>query len=334
MELAVVGRIDPPLLTPAPYLIVGGFRIVELAALAFCDMGRVVIYVEDTVDLPHILEGCRFEIRKGIPLDVPKIHVGCIPHLLKSRNLACGESRLDFRGELLTAEPFTSIADLLENNIEVMKLAIGRLKELGIEIMKGDVGGVVRGDIYLRGKLYEYTYVEGPAVIGPSSAVLPFTYVRPGTTLYYDVKIRDEAKNAILDSYTRKQHSGYLGDTYIAAFVNLGAGTTVSNLKNTLGPIRPSYTSKTYKKLGPVFGEFVKTAIGTLVYGGKYIGPISHIYGIVDRDVPSLTIYKHGEFLPMDREKAKEYIRRDLAQFNRDDLYPFYTARLLEKSLL
>lgn len=334
MEIGLVGRINPPLLTPAPYLVAGGFRIVELAALALCDEGKVVVYVEEAADLPLTLEGCRFEVRAGVPPDVPKIHVGCAPHLLRSRSLVCGGSSVSLGGEPAVAEPLESVADLVETNVDVMKLALRRLAELGVELMKGDYRGEVKGPVYLRGRLYEYTYVEGPAVVGPKSAVLPFTYVRPGTTLYFDSRLRDEGKNAILDSYVRKQHGGYLGDSYVSSFVNFGAGTTVSNLKNTLGPIKPSYTPKSYRKLGPVVGEFVKTAIGTLIYGGKYVGPLSHLYGLVDRDVPPLTIYRGGVAQPMDAEKAREYIRRDLAQFGREDLYRFYISRLFEKPLL
>jgi N-acetylglucosamine-1-phosphate uridyltransferase (contains nucleotidyltransferase and I-patch acetyltransferase domains) len=221
-----------------------------LAALALCGEGKVVIYVEDAVDLPLTLEGCRFEIRRGVPPDVPRIEAGCVPHLLKSRSLRCGKYRVDLGGEVLAAEPFQTVADLIQHNIEIMRHVFTLLKDLGLELLKGDVRGEVKGDVFIRGKTYEYTYIEGPAVVGLASAVLPFTYVRPGTTLYYDVKIRDEAKNAILDAYSRKQHGGYLGDTYVGPFVNFGAGTTVSNLKNTLGAIKPSYASRGYKNLG------------------------------------------------------------------------------------
>jgi hypothetical protein len=64
------------------------------------------------------------------------------------------------------------------------------------------------------------------------------------------------------------------------------------------------------------------------------VGPLSHLYGVVDRDVPPLSIYRGGEAAPMDREKAKEYIRRDLAQFGREDLYSYYVEKLVEKPLL
>jgi hypothetical protein len=51
MELAVVGSVAPPLATPPPYIVAGGFRIVELAALALCGEGRATIYVEEDVRL-------------------------------------------------------------------------------------------------------------------------------------------------------------------------------------------------------------------------------------------------------------------------------------------
>ncbi|MGC9050740.1 sugar phosphate transferase [Pyrobaculum sp.] len=333
MEIALTGSIAPELAAPPPYLIAGGFRLVELAALSLCEAGKVIIYVEEKIDLPLILEGCRFEIREGTPHDVPKVEVGCVPHLLKTRNLACGGTRINLGGAEQAATPLESLADIIESNVEIMQAAFARLRALGVELIRGDVRGDVRGDAYVRGRVYEYTYVEGPVVVGPSSAVLPFTYVRPGAALYYDSKARDEVKNAVLDAYTRKQHGGYLGDSYVSSFVNFGAGTNVSNLKNTMGLIRPSYASKGYRKLGPVVGEFVKTAIGTLIYGGRFIGPLSHLYGVVDRDVPPLSIYKDGEVVAMDAEKAAEYVRRDLSQFGRVDLYASYLRRLFKKSL-
>jgi NDP-sugar pyrophosphorylase family protein len=329
VEVAIVGSLPPALAAPPPYLVVGGFRIVELVALALCDAGKVVVYVEEAVDLPLILEGCRFEIRNGVPPDVPRIHVGCAPYLLKSKSLVCGEHSADFGGSRLVVEPLASLADAIERNVEFMSLALARLRELGVELVRGDVRGIARGSVYVRGRVYEYAVVEGPAVIGPESAALPLTHVRPSTALYYNSRVRGEVKNALLDAYTRKQHSGYLGDSYVSPFVNLGAGTTVSNLKNTLGPVRPSYSQRAYRKLGAIFGDFAKTAIGTLIYCGKYIGPLSHVYGLVDRDVPPLSIYKNGVIVPMDRDRAREYVRRDLERFGRGDLFEYYTSRLL-----
>lgn len=332
MELAIVGSIGPDLGVPTPYLIAGGFRLVELAALALCEKGKVVVYVEEPLNLPTILDACKFEIRKLRDEDVPKVPAGCVPHLLKSLNLRCGDIRVDFGGAEIAAEPIETVADLVEQNVEIMKAAFGRLRQLGVDLQKGEARGEVRGEIYLRGRLYEYTYVQGPAVVGPQSEVLPFTYVRPGTVLYFNSSVRDEVKNSVIDAYVRKQHVGYLGDSYVGPFVNFGAGTTVSNLKNTLGLIKPSYSTKAYRKLGPAIGAFVKTAIGTLIYGGRHVGFLTHLYGVVDRDVPPASIYKNGAVEKMYFEKAVEYIKRDLSNFGRLDLMDYYVG-LLQKTL-
>ncbi|AEA13579.1 sugar phosphate nucleotidyl transferase [Thermoproteus uzoniensis 768-20] len=322
MELALVGQLRPRLLIPPPLAVVGGFRIAELVALALCDKAdRVTIYVEGRdLGLPLALgRYCRLELRYGeIPPDVPRIDVSVAPYLLRAGSVDCEGVRADLGlggGVLRECKPLETYADLVANNVDVMRSAIARLKELGVDLLRGEAGGVVKGEAVIWGKTHEYTYVVGPAVIGPESEVLPFSYIRQGTALYYGVRARDEVKNSIVDAYTYKEHHGYLGDSYVSAFVNFGAGTTVSNLKNTLGPIRPSYSNRHYAKLGPVIGEFVKTAIGTLIYGGKYIGPLSHVYGLVDTDVPPLVIYRDGEIRAMDGAKIPQLLERDLSRF-------------------
>ncbi len=320
MELALTGELRPRLLVPAPLAIVGGFRIAELVALALCDKAdKVVVYVNGPdLGLPlPISRYCRVEVKYGeVPDDVPKIDVAVAPYLLKSLSVDCRGKRADLGGEpVKDCEPMETYADLIAKNLEIMTLAIRKLKELNVELVEGDVKGVIKGEVVVWGKTHEYTYVAGPAVIGPESEVLPFSYIRPGAVLYYGVKARDEVKNSIMDAFAYKEHHGYLGDSYVSAFVNFGAGTTVSNLKNTLGPIRPSYSGKEYSKLGPVIGEFVKTAIGSLIYGGKYIGPMSHVYGLVDRDVPPLVIYRNGAMTPMDKSKIAQLVERDLSRF-------------------
>ena len=337
MELALVGEFKPKLLIPPPLAVVGGFRIAELVALALCDKtDKVVIYVEgQDLGLPlSLAKYCRIDLKYGEPPeDVPKVDAAIAPYLLRSLSLNCGGRRVELGSGLETlreCRPLETYADLISNNLEIMRLAISKLKALNAELIRGEVGGVVKGDVVIWGKTHEYTYVAGPAVIGPESEVLPFSYVRPGSVLYYGVKVRDEVKNAVIDAFTYKEHHGYLGDSYVSSFVNFGAGTTVSNLKNTLGPIRPSYSDKQYQKLGPVIGEFVKTAIGTLIYGGKYVGPLSHIYGVVDRDIPPLVIYKGGEITPMDRSKIAQLVERDLSRFGLAHKVDTYVKALSE----
>ncbi|MBP1448578.1 MAG: sugar phosphate transferase [Thermoproteus sp.] len=337
MELAIVGDLRPRLLTPPSLAVVGGFRIVELVALALCESASSPTIYIDGVDLglPFILRDvCRFSLKFGVPDDVPKIDVGIAPFLLKSLRLDCGGVKAELgTGDLLKCDRLSTYADLIAANREIMELALAKLRSLGVELIKGDVGGVVKGPALIWGRVHEYTYIAGPAVVGPNAEVLPFSYIRPGSALYYGNMVRDEVKNSVMDAFSYKEHLGYLGDSYISAFVNFGAGTTVSNLKNTLGPIRPSYSERTYKKLGPVVGEFVKTSIGSLIYGGKYIGPLSHVYGLVDRDVPPLTIFKSGEMKPMDPSKIPTLLERDLSRFGLANYKDAYLRLLQELRL-
>ena len=108
-------------------------------------------------------------------------------------------------------------------------------------------------------------------------------------------RIGGEVEFSILESYTNKTHYGYLGHSYVASFVNLGAGTTISDLKNTYGTVRVGHLGRKVdtgmRKLGAFIAHHVKTAINVSAFSGKKIGAMSHIYGLVKEDVPPFTIY-------------------------------------------
>lgn len=98
-----------------------------------------------------------------------------------------------------------------------------------------------------------------------------------------------------MEAYSNKVHDGYLGSSYIGSWVNLGAGTCNSNLKNTYGTVRVEYE---YGKVdtgmqffGCIIGDYSKTAIQTSIYTGKMIGVCSNIYGMVTTNVPSFANY-------------------------------------------
>jgi len=317
VEVSVLDSVETQpisLLQPSGNVIVGGLRIFELVALALCEFGKPRIYVEGpAIRVPTILDrlGCPFEVVwGGAPSDVPRLTPSQAINLLKAPSYRCELGRVS----LVDREPMDvecwsleSGADVIAINIDVMRLVIGRLRELNM--WRWD-----DSDVALMGRVRECSVVEGPAIIGPESVAGPLAYLRPGTVLYFGAHVRDEAKNAIFDAYAHKAHSGYVGDSYVGMRANLGAGTVTSNLKNTLGLIRPKYpnpVTRAYKKLGAVIGDFAKTAIGSLIYGGRFIGPVSHVYGLVHSSVPPLSIYRNGSVEEMDEEKAAEYLRRD-----------------------
>jgi hypothetical protein len=83
--------------------------------------------------------------------------------------------------------------------------------------------------------------------------------------------------------FSNKGHTGFVGHSYLGRWVNLGAGTTTSNLKNTYGSVQlsmPSGMRETGAQfLGTLFGDHVKTGIGTMLTTGTILGMGANVYG-------------------------------------------------------
>jgi UDP-N-acetylglucosamine diphosphorylase/glucosamine-1-phosphate N-acetyltransferase len=96
-------------------------------------------------------------------------------------------------------------------------------------------------------------------------------------------KIRGEFSTSIVIGHSNKGHSGFVGHSYFGRWVNLGALTTTSNLKNTYGPVHlwtPSGVRDTGQQfLGTLFGDHVKTGIGTMLGTGTVLGAGACIFG-------------------------------------------------------
>ncbi|HET7566052.1 MAG TPA: putative sugar nucleotidyl transferase [Gemmatimonadaceae bacterium] len=92
-----------------------------------------------------------------------------------------------------------------------------------------------------------------------------------------------ELSETIILGHTNKSHDGFVGHSYLGRWVNLGAGTITSNLKNTYGPVvlwTPQGLQSTgLLKLGTLFGDHVKTGIGLRLTTGSVIGAGSNVYG-------------------------------------------------------
>ncbi len=133
--------------------------------------------------------------------------------------------------------------------------------------------------------------VHGPCRLGPQSVVNDHASLRPGVTAERGCRLGGELSNSVLEPFANKQHYGFLGDSYIGAWVNLGAGTTNSNLKNTYGAITMRYAGRSVPTdmqfLGVMIGDYAKTAIGTMIYTGKVIGAGSMVYDTVRENIAS-----------------------------------------------
>ena len=126
-----------------------------------------------------------------------------------------------------------------------------------------------------------FTYVVGPVSIGRDSQILGDRIAN--SSIGDTCKIRGEFSNTIVLGHSNKGHAGFVGHSYLGRWVNLGALTTTSNLKNTYGPVQlwtPAGVRDTGQQfLGTLFGDHAKTGIGTMLNTGSVIGAGANVFG-------------------------------------------------------
>ncbi len=133
----------------------------------------------------------------------------------------------------------------------------------------------------------------GPCYVGPNSIVRPGSKIRPETTIGPICRVGGEIEGSIFQGYGNKQHDGFLGHSFVAEWVNLGANTVTSDLKNTYGTIRCSLNGVSRETgqrfVGTAFGDHTKTGIGTILPTGCILGVAANVFtqDAVPKFVPS-----------------------------------------------
>ncbi len=126
-----------------------------------------------------------------------------------------------------------------------------------------------------------FTRIVGPCYIGENTIVVGDA-IR-SCSIGDTCKVRGEISNSIMLGHSNKGHTGFVGHSYLGRWVNLGAVTTTSNLKNTYGAVQlwtPEGLRDTgCQFLGTLFGDHVKTGIGTMLTTGAVLGAGANVYG-------------------------------------------------------
>ncbi len=140
-----------------------------------------------------------------------------------------------------------------------------------------------------------HVYFCGPAYIGPGTRVIEHAAVKHAVSIGHTAKIGGEVEASVIEAYSNKQHHGFLGHSYLGSWINLGAGTCNSDLKNTYGLVNVECHGRRVATgmqfVGCVMGDYSKTAINTGIFTGKMIGVCSMLYGFVTTNVPSFVNY-------------------------------------------
>ncbi len=173
----------------------------------------------------------------------------------------------------------------------------------GSRIKPGCVLDAEDGPIYIgqHVTIASNTTIEGPVFIGNHSVVQSNSRIRGGANIGKVCKIGGEVVNTIFHSYTNKQHDGFLGDSYVGSWVNMGADTVNSNLLNTYGDVKVeidgNIINTNHMFLGMAMGDYSKTAISTTIMTGSSIGFSCNIitFTYPPKYLPSFTWYSyHG----------------------------------------
>ena len=167
----------------------------------------------------------------------------------------------------------------------------------GVEIKPGCVIDASEGPVYIDKEAYLYpnVVIMGPAYIGAK------TKIKSGAAIYENVsigkvcKVGGEVENMIMMPYSNKQHAGYIGHAFLGSWVNLGADTNNSDLKNNYSTVKVAVNGKEINSdlqfLGLIMGDHSKAAINTMFNTGTVIGFSSNIFGagFPSKEIPSFS---------------------------------------------
>ncbi len=152
------------------------------------------------------------------------------------------------------------------------------------------------GPIYI-GKnslIMEGTAIRGPFACGEGVVIKMNSCIYGATTIGPYCTAGGEIKNSVFFAYSNKAHDGYIGDSVIGEWCNLGAGTTNSNIKNNASTVKV-WTTKgemnAGKKCGVFMGDYSKTAINTSINTGTVMGVCSNVFetGLTPKYIPNFS---------------------------------------------
>jgi UDP-N-acetylglucosamine diphosphorylase/glucosamine-1-phosphate N-acetyltransferase len=154
-------------------------------------------------------------------------------------------------------------------------------------IVECSIFNTIKGPIYVgkNAEIMEGCVVRGGLAMCEGSLLKMGAKIYGATTLGPHCKVGGEVNNAVLLAHSSKAHEGYLGNSVIGEWCNLGADTNTSNLKNTYEEVKLwNYPKQSFVKtgmqfLGLIMGDHSKCAINTMFNTGTVVGVSANIFG-------------------------------------------------------
>lgn len=157
--------------------------------------------------------------------------------------------------------------------------------------------------------------LNGPCFIGPNSII--YRGKISGSSIGHTCRVGGEIEESIFHSAVNKHHDGFIGHSYVGSWVNFGAMTTNSDLKNNYSNVRVALNGElldtVLTKVGSFIGDHCKFGIGTLLNTGINVGPACNIFGgglTIDKEIAPFQWGNSGKFQPFAFDKAIDIFRK------------------------
>ncbi len=160
------------------------------------------------------------------------------------------------------------------------RLTVGRGSSIGPGVVMDVSGGevIIGRDV----TVMPNSVLMGPLSIGDGSLVRAGTRVYGGTSIGPMCKVGGEISASIIQSHSNKQHDGFLGHSFVGSWVNFGAATDTSDLRNDYGPVKVELNGERVDtgliSVGATVGDHTKTAIGTKLNTGTVVGVFCNVF--------------------------------------------------------
>ncbi|MBN2571778.1 MAG: GlmU family protein [Ignavibacteriales bacterium] len=192
----------------------------------------------------------------------------------------------------------------------------------GAKIKPGVVLDAEEGPIYIGkdAKIFPNATIEGPCFIGNNSAIKIGAKIYENTSIGEVCKVGGEVEQTIIHSYSNKQHDGFLGHSYIGQWVNLGADTNNSDLKNNYGSVKVIINDEQIDSgsmfVGLTMGDHSKSSINSMFNTGTVVGVSCNVFGtgFPPKYFPSFTWGGSEAITTYDLERSMEVAKKVMAR--------------------
>ena len=167
-------------------------------------------------------------------------------------------------------------------------------------------------------EVMEGCMIRGPFGLGAGAQLKMGAKIYGATAVGPECRVGGEVSNSVILGFSNKGHDGFLGNSVLGEWCNLGADTNTSNLKNTYGPVKAwSYAERAMvdtglQFLGLVMGDHAKSGINTMFNTGSVVGVAANVFGsgFPPKHLPSFTWGGAGGFLEHTLDKALDTAQR------------------------